>query len=757
MSAHSRDLTRKLRIGVWDGAMLKELETPLTECATAEGAFFPYGAWAKAVVGELSGVCVLDGRLGVLEACGSVDAAQAAARARALGWLNDIAPRAAVDEVYEGRYRSLLPVEADSGELHGVLVIEYPRAPDVNAPDFAARLSPLIGCLRRQFEAGRTGRRARQALSERSADLQWLIELVTSVQRASSDRQILHELLASATAHMHSAFGALYVPDKHLCLEHHDDADAVQEIADLWRRSRAHLSAWARQKRRPLVLNGRGEFAPRCKILIAPIVAAEGAVIGVLVFCRLPDARNYRQRHLLLAGHLGRLTTGMIESQFDVMTGLYSREGLEQMYAPIAAAGGGEHSVLYLDIDQMHVVNELYGFEIGNELLVRVGELLGPPHLPHGALAARIAADRFAVLLTGMDTPSAAALAERLQEVIHDLVIGPVDNPIDVSASCGVAALLSLPQGLARALAAAELACKTAKKRGRNRLKVDTCDDGTMLRRHADAMTVGQLRSALKTDQLLLYAQRIVPLRDPTRPGGYEILLRLNDPADGIVLPGTLVQVAQRYQLLPLIDRWVVRKTLQMLSVHRAVLEASGVGISINLSGQSIGDEEFTRHLGEELRAAQLPPGTITFEITEQAAVSSLARAEEMIRTLAPWECRFALDDFGTGSNSLAYLNALPIARVKIDGAFVRDILTNPRSQATVRGIVELARGFSIDTVAEFVETAAIADRVRELGVDYAQGYAFGRPRPFDALLLDLDRCGAPTGAAAEPPMSHES
>ncbi|EQD44656.1 diguanylate cyclase/phosphodiesterase, partial [mine drainage metagenome] len=213
-----------------------------------------------------------------------------------------------------------------------------------------------------------------------------------------------------------------------------------------------------------------------------------------------------------------------------------------------------------------------------------------------------------------------------------------------------------------------------------------------------------------------------------------------NDPSEGIVLPGTLVQVARRYQLLPMIDQWVVRKTLQLLAAHREILEARRIGISINLSGQSIGDEEFTRELGEALRAAHLPAGCITFEITEQAAVSSLARADEMIRRLAPLNCRFALDDFGTGSNSLAYLNALPIARVKIDGTFVQDILSNSRSQATVRGIVELARGFSIDTVAEFVESDAIAKRVRELGVDYAQGYAFGVPEPLETVLAGLHR-----------------
>ena len=721
--------------------MLQELAIPAPECTLRDGAFHAYAQWARTLLADLAGVCLLDAEFAVLEACGTLPAGPTAEQVRGLGWSAAPAPRAPVHEVRDGRSWIALPVESSEGELLGGLVIEC-ASDAMPVVELAVQLQPLLDCLRRHFREERERESALQLLTERNTDLQWLIELTGMVQREPGSEPALRALLEAARVRTRSALAVLSVPDRNLFVEQREDGPAGAELSVLWRRSGAQMTAWVRQKRRPLVLNGRGgAAAPRSKILLAPIGGDAGPVAGVLAFFRPPEAADYRQRHLVLAGLLGRQWAGMLESQFDAITGLCTREGLEQLYAGLAAGTGNEaHSVLYLDVDQMHVVNELYGFEIGNELLVRVADLLAPPHLPDTAFAAHVAADRFAVLLRDMDTEDAAELARQLQVKIGHLAIGPVDAPIDVSVSCGVAALLSLPQGLGRALAAAELACKTAKKRGRNRLKIDTCDDGTMLRRHVDAVMVGQLRSALKADQLMLYAQPIVPLRNPKAPAGYEILVRLNDPTEGVVLPGTLVGVANRYQLLPAIDRWVVRKTLQTLAVHRSVLEASGLSISINLSGQSIGDEDFTRQLGEELSAADLPPGLVTFEITEQAAVSSLARAEEMIRRLSQWNCRFALDDFGTGANSLTYLNALPIARVKIDGSFVRDILTNPRSQATVRGIVELARGFSIDTVAEFVESEAIAERVRQLGVDYAQGYAYGRPEPFEAVLEGLMR-----------------
>jgi EAL domain-containing protein (putative c-di-GMP-specific phosphodiesterase class I) len=295
-----------------------------------------------------------------------------------------------------------------------------------------------------------------------------------------------------------------------------------------------------------------------------------------------------------------------------------------------------------------------------------------------------------------------------------------------------------MPQGLARALAAAEQACKSAKKKGRNRVELYACEDDSMMRRHDDVVAVGQLRAAFKNDRLLLYAQKIVPLQNPSLPGGYEILLRLRGPDDSIVAPGALINAAQRYQLLPTVDRWVVERALQMLTPYRSLLKSRGMSISINVSGQSIGDEDFIRRFTEQLKAANLPLGSITVEITEQAAVTNLARANDMIKKLKTMGCRLALDDFGTGANSLTNLKSLDIARVKIDGSFVRDIVTEQRSQVTVRAIVELAKGFAIDTVAEFVENKAIADAVRKLGVDYAQGYAFGKPEPLKEVLEKL-------------------
>lgn len=710
--------------------------------------FASYVQLTQALLGDVEGLCLLDGRLRALGEQG-LPAVAAAKRVRALGWESrESAPRPPVSEQQgQARRLILLPLETAGGELLGVLAIlrrrvdgEEPQAGD--AREALGRLKPVLDCLHRELDGRQPDRGALQDLTERTSELEWLFNVTNSLGNGRDEPKLIEGLLEAATRHLKSAFGVLLVPDKHLCIEHVHEAKDGQSLREGWARTREQLTAWVQRHRRPLVVNGAGRAharIPRCKILCVPITPEHGRVIGLIAFFNPAQAPDYQNRHVFLVRHLGRQSAGIIEAQFDPMSGLYTRAGLEQMYARLPEdPADPERSVLYLDVDQMHVFNELFGFELGNEVLVRVGDLLGPPHLPEESLAARLSGDRFAVVLPKADTKEAVALAERLQQAISGLSIGPTDDAVELSVSCGVAALLSMPQGLSRALAAAEVACKTAKKQGRNRIKVDTCDDGTMLRHHVDAAVVGRLRAALKSDRLRLYAQRITPLGNPRLPGGYEILLRLHDPVEGVVAPGPLVKVAQRYQLLPSVDRWVTRRALQVLAPYRGMLKSRGLTVSINLSGQSIGDEEFTCQLTEGLQAARLPPGSIMFEITEQAAVKNLSRADELIRRLAPWKCRFALDDFGTGSNSLTYLNALPIARVKIDGSFVRDILTNSRSQATVRGIVELARGMSVDTVAEYVESEAIAERVRELGVDYGQGYAFGKPVPLETVLESL-------------------
>jgi len=714
----------------------------------ADGLFDSYVQLTRNLCEEVAGICLLHGDLSVRGVYGQIDGSRTRDWLRSLRWDKKSKRDYASTTLGAAHSVTAIPIQQSDGDLLGVWCLLQPIKGSAESPGSIARaliqrLKPALNSLHRELSAAAPRQARTQTLTERTAELEWLFKVTSAVRTSSNDQKVLDGILNSATERIGAAVGVLIIPDKRLRLECLRGTDRASSLYRISSQTEEHLMTWATRQQRPLVVNGGAaqKAAASCKIMSVPIVRDTGRILGVMAFFKPPQGTDFASRHVFLARHLGRQMAALIDSQFDLMTGLYTRDGVEQMFARHAEQESvTTGSVIYIDVDHMHVVNELHGFELGNELIVRVAELLAPPRVPQGAIAARITGDRFAVVIPDLDSKAASAVAQELQAAAKLLKIGPPQEQVDVSLSCGVAALVVMPQGLARALAAAELACKGAKKHGRDRVEIYACGDDSMMRRHGDVIAVGKLRNALKTDGLLLYAQRIVPLQQKGSAGGYEILMRLRDKDGTIVAPGALIAAAQRYQLLPTVDRWVAARALQTLAAYRGLLKSSGISISINVSGQSIGDEAFITLFTEQLQSANLPPGSITVEITEQAAVISLGRANDMIARMTAMGCRIALDDFGTGTNSLAYLKGLHIARVKIDGSFVRDVVANRRSQATVRGIVELAKGFSIDTVAEYVENAAIADKVRELGVDYAQGYAFGKPEPLEKILAELGR-----------------
>ena len=288
-------------------------------------------------------------------------------------------------------------------------------------------------------------------------------------------------------------------------------------------------------------------------------------------------------------------------------------------------------------------------------------------------------------------------------------------------------------------LAAAETACKAAKDRGRNRVEVYSQSDVSIARRYADIGIAGQLREAIDAGRLHLDAQLILPFAaaDTAKPH-FELLLRMTNEAGKTVGPDSFLSAATRYQLMPVIDRWVVNHVIEALRPRASVLEGKALGFSINFSGQSLNDDAFSDMLIERLDASGLDPELFCFELTENATVQALPRARALMQCLRKLGCGVALDDFGTGLSSLSCLRELPVTMLKIDGSFVRDVLKDARAESMVRAIAQLARSMSIITVAEYVETPEIGARVASLGVDYGQGFAIGRPIPFVDLLSEL-------------------
>jgi EAL domain-containing protein (putative c-di-GMP-specific phosphodiesterase class I) len=301
---------------------------------------------------------------------------------------------------------------------------------------------------------------------------------------------------------------------------------------------------------------------------------------------------------------------------------------------------------------------------------------------------------------------------------------------------------------LAHVLAPAETACKAAKDRGRNRVEVYQASDVSIMRRHADIGIAGQVREAIDSGRLHLNAQLILPFAaaESARPH-YELLLRMTDDLGQTVGPDTFLSAATRYQLMPAIDRWVINHVIETLKPRAGILESKALGFAINFSGQSLNDDSFADWLISSIASCGLDPELFCFELTENATVANLPRAEALMRRLRQLGCGVALDDFGTGLSSLSCLRQLPVTMLKIDGSFVRDVLKDARAESLVRAVAQLARGMSIVTVAEYIETEAIGTRIAELGVDYGQGFAIGKPIPFADLLTELPLPGTQSPA----------
>ena len=601
----------------------------------------------------------------------------------------------------------------------------------------AAALKPLIAVLTHELRSSLKAHKS-QELTERTQELEWLFKFTAELRSDSGDTAAVEQLLSAATERMGAAFAGIAIPEKRINLTH-VRVEQYEFAMLAYQKAHPHLMQYVQRQKKPLLLNqapaGHAELST-CKLLAIPMVSKAGKVIGLVAFLKSSKCADFGRREQYLGRHVVQQISALLDSQYDLATGLYTRVAFEQQVSQfIEHANAVTHSIVYADINEMRSVNETFGYDTGDEAIVRLAGLLSTPLLPSDAVVSRVAGDRFVIFLPNHDANAAQACARALQKEVESLAFGEGKQRIALSLSCGVACFTSSEQAVSRMIAAAELACKTAKERGRNRCEVYLDIDQSMMRRRSDVSGLAQLKDALDNNRLCMYAQKIAPIGDVHGTTGIECLVRLLEEDGSIVSPGVFMSVAQRYQLLQEVDAWVIQNTLKLLSPYASGMLYSGLYASINISGQSLSDAGFLARVADWVRSSRVPPGAITFEITETAAVSNLAQAAELMRNLRQMGCRFALDDFGTGVNSLSYLKDLHVQRVKIDGSFVRDIVTNPRSEAMVRAVVQLASNLSIDCVAEFVADRAIYNKLRPLGVGYVQGYFVHEPQPLIELL----------------------
>src|SRR5262245_325400 len=455
----------------------------------------------------------------------------------------------------------------------------------------------------------------------------------------------------------------------------------------------------------------------------APIQDRNGQTVGaVMVFHDVRQERQLHRRLAYLASH-------------DALTGFINRREVEErlstVLAAVKSAPGKTAALLCMDLDQFKVVNDTCGHSAGDLLLRQLGDVLRA-HVPKNGVLARLGGDEFAVLLPDYTLAAAAAIAESLREAIAAFRFSWRDNALQVGVSIGIVPVEARSESVATLMSAADVACYVAKDLGRNRIHV--YEEGDAAERHQEMQWVARITRALEEERFELYYQPIVPIgSEKGHWPHYELLLRMRDEEGELVAPTAFIPAAERYNLMPGLDRWVVSRTFQTLA-YRAAPGTTPYTLAINLSGTTLNDARFLDFVLALLTSHAVAPGAICFEITETAAISNLDRVISFMRSLKARGCRFSLDDFGTGLSSLTYLKNLPVDYVKIDGQFVRNVLRDAADECVVESIARMARAFRIHAIAERVESRDVMKRLGDLGVSFAQGYFVAVPQPVSEL-----------------------
>ncbi|KGM55735.1 diguanylate cyclase [Lysobacter arseniciresistens ZS79] len=421
------------------------------------------------------------------------------------------------------------------------------------------------------------------------------------------------------------------------------------------------------------------------------------------------------------------------QASHDALTELYNRREFERRVERVLVAlssGGMPAALLYMDLDQFKLINDTSGHIAGDQLLIQLATAMREQFDGEGVLLARLGGDEFGVLVPGLrEAGQARDLAERLRERIDGYVFVWEQRTYTITVSIGGVVLDQPGLAFKDVLAQADTACYMAKEGGRNRVHFYSASDDETARRHGEMEWANRLRWAVAEGRLLLMYQEVRPVSGDRGRPYIELLLRFRDQQGRLVPPGAFLPAAERYGLMPMIDRWVIETALS----HFDQLHPSGAGLglaTINLSGASIEDESLVDRILELLHAHGVDPQRVCFEITETVAVRNLSQVGRFLGRLRDAGCKLALDDFGAGMSSFGYLKNLPVDIIKIDGSFIRDLLTDPMSHAIVRAVNDIGHQRGMVVIAEWVSSVEVLDALAAIGVDYAQGFDLHRPEP---------------------------
>lgn len=468
--------------------------------------------------------------------------------------------------------------------------------------------------------------------------------------------------------------------------------------------------------------NRDGQIVP-VEITTASLFGQDEHVFGyLLVFRDVTESRSLSQMLSWQASH-------------DPLTGLANRREFEKRLEEAlttARRTGRASSMLYLDLDQFKIVNDTCGHAAGDELLRQLSSRLHMLLMPDSILA-RLGGDEFGVIMPGKTIDDALIVAQQILSSVAGYRYEFSRKPYQVGVSIGIAPIESHFISTVQIMSMADIACYTAKELGRNRCHVFVGNDREYMKKHAEMKSVSGIKRALEKGELLLYRQAIASTNNPTDIEKYEILLKMKDEATGVIRNAAdFISGAEKYNLMPEIDRWVIENVFCIMKSREPVeMSQKAPCYAINLSGATLNDSQLFIYIREKMREYNVVHHRISFEVTENTAVSHFTNVSVFMREMKAMGCTFSLDDFGTGLSSFSYLRNLPVDTLKIDGSFIQNVLNDPIDRVMLESIHGIGHKLGLKTVAEYIESPELLEIVREIGIDFVQGFAIHKPEPF--------------------------
>ena len=654
-----------------------------------------------------------------------------------------------------GRTVLALPVLDEREKLIGLLTALFSKndgkSASFNPHLLKSILDPALGLIAESIRVGNELKDASRKAIEMRKELDIVYEVDEKIHGSSGRHSSLAQLVGRSGRYLGINYSVLLIPSKRIRISatHSSWKNVNRKVLDRYLIDQ--LMPKLDGERKPVVFeiaaidDDKSMTDSGYQALLCPLLDRQGNVEGVLAQLGRVDESKFSSSDRRFMSHIGRKIEYVIEQSFDTMTGLMNRAGFEAQLTESFGdlkTDSDTHQIIYFDLDNLQLVNDTFSRKAGDDVIKRFARLL-EEDLPKSAVLSRLTGDDFCMLLTHADSDAALDYANRMREKLLSLRYLEGDKSLQVTMSVGIAEFDRSIGDESNALTTARMACEAAKEHGRDRVEIYDQSNRSVIRRYDDMQLVTNIQQALDSDQFELLAQPITSLTSDSSNPRYEILLRMRDGEGGRIETKALFSAAERYRMMPQIDRWVVSTTIAKLTESRELVERQDAVFAINLSGQSLGDNDFLQFIEEEIDRSGIRDASLCFEITESAAVSNLKKAQAFIDRLRERGCQISLDDFGAGLSSFAYLKNFNVDTLKIDGGFIRDITENRISESMVAAITQVAKVMDLKTVAEYVETEETQKLIKELGVDFAQGHIIGRPVSLDSTLSDMAETSA--------------